>query len=171
MLNHLPDQIPVLLITGRSGSGKTTLIEKLVATFAKRGIRVGAIKRTHHIVMIDKEGKDSERFHKAGAEPVILASDTFLGYMSRPSTKPELSELVAMFAGKVDIIVVEGFQRELVPRLVFLGEIESVGEEDDGMTIAYITDKPSVETIYDRPLFSRDNAELIAEYIERKVLR
>jgi molybdopterin-guanine dinucleotide biosynthesis protein B len=61
-------------IVGLSGSGKTTLIESLIRLYAGRGVRVAAIKHTHHPLNDRNEG-DTARFLRAGASPVILASD------------------------------------------------------------------------------------------------
>jgi molybdopterin-guanine dinucleotide biosynthesis protein MobB len=66
--------IRIAAITGRSGSGKTTLIESMIRDATARGIRVAAIKHTHHTVNDERRG-DTERFLAAGAEAVILAGE------------------------------------------------------------------------------------------------
>jgi len=58
---------PVLGIAGWSGSGKTTLLERLIPALARRGVRVGVIKQTHHDFELDRPGKDSHRLRQAGA--------------------------------------------------------------------------------------------------------
>jgi molybdopterin-guanine dinucleotide biosynthesis protein B len=65
-------------IVGLSGSGKTTLIESLIRVYVSRGLRVAAIKHTHHPVNdrdYDPNKGDTARFLRAGARPVILAGD------------------------------------------------------------------------------------------------
>ena len=59
---------------GYSNSGKTTLIERLIQELVSRGKKVSAIKQSGHPVSLDTEGKDTHRFSKAGADPVILSS-------------------------------------------------------------------------------------------------
>lgn len=61
-------------IVGLSGSGKTTLIESLIRLYAARGLRVAAIKHTHH-PLNDRDEGDTARFLRAGASPVILAGE------------------------------------------------------------------------------------------------
>ena len=62
----------VAAITGYSGAGKTTLITQLIARYVAAGLRVGAIKHTHHHLNDENRG-DTARMRAAGAEPVILA--------------------------------------------------------------------------------------------------
>jgi molybdopterin-guanine dinucleotide biosynthesis protein B len=62
----------VAAITGFSGAGKTTLITQLIARYVAEGLRVGAIKHTHHHLNEENRG-DTARMRAAGAEPVILA--------------------------------------------------------------------------------------------------
>lgn len=62
----------VAAITGYSGAGKTTLITQLIARYVAEGLRVGAIKHTHHHLNEENRG-DTARMRAAGADPVILA--------------------------------------------------------------------------------------------------
>ena len=62
----------VAAITGYSGAGKTTLLTQLIARYVAEGLRVGAIKHTHHHLNEENRG-DTARMRAAGAEPVILA--------------------------------------------------------------------------------------------------
>lgn len=62
----------VAAITGYSGAGKTTILTQLIARYVAEGLRVGAIKHTHHHLNEENRG-DTARMRAAGAEPVILA--------------------------------------------------------------------------------------------------
>ena len=64
-----------LAITGPSRSGKTTLIVELIRELVARGVRVAAIKHTHHPLNDDATRGDSGAFLAAGAHPVLLAGD------------------------------------------------------------------------------------------------
>ena len=102
----------VFAITGFSGSGKTTLIVRLIEHFVREGLRVGAIKHTHHPVNHEDRG-DTGRFRRAGAEPVILAGAAEAVLFDRDGTRqfayerPE--ELLQHFA--TDVVLVEGFKQ------------------------------------------------------------
>ena len=52
-------------VTGWKNSGKTGLMERLVAEFTARGLRVSTVKHAHHVFDVDHKGKDSYR-HRAG---------------------------------------------------------------------------------------------------------
>ena len=67
-------QIPAISIMGWSGSGKTAFIEKLIPQLRARGLRVGVLKHDSHRFDMDREGKDTWRFGRAGADVVAIAS-------------------------------------------------------------------------------------------------
>ena len=61
-------------VTGWKNAGKTGLMERLVAEFCRRGLRVSTLKHAHHSFDVDHSGKDSHRHRTAGASQVLLAS-------------------------------------------------------------------------------------------------
>lgn len=156
--------LPALAFSGPSGSGKTTLLEKLVVAISARGVRVGAIKRSHHMVDIDREGKDSYRFREAGANPVMIVSDGFIGYMEKLTAPADLKMLIGQFEGKTDIVLVEGFKGESIPRFVFVVD-GNFPEMNDDITGFIVDDTASGENMEGKPVFHRDNADGVAEWI------
>jgi len=99
---------------GNSGAGKTTLIERLIARFARAGLRVAAIKHAHHGFDIDRPGKDSYRFRAAGARQVLIASGQRWALLSdehAPLAAPG-SELQRQLArlDPCDLVLVEGYR-------------------------------------------------------------
>jgi len=103
--------VKVAAITGFSGSGKTTLITALIERYTGDGLRVGAIKHTHHPLNEEDRG-DTGRFRAAGAEPVILArvgeAVIFSSAGTRRVTYDQPRDLLAHF--DTDIVLVEGFK-------------------------------------------------------------
>ena len=98
-------KIPVLGFSGFSGCGKTTLIEKLIPLLKKKGLKVAVIKHDGHDFDMDKEGKDTYRFSKAGADTVMISSVSKSARLNNyPMSLEEMSEGV----GNADIILVEG---------------------------------------------------------------
>ena len=101
----------VAAITGFSGSGKTTLITRLIERYTGEGLRVGAIKHTHHPLNEEDRG-DTGRFRAAGADPVILARTgeavMFSGAGTRRIAYERPGDLLAYF--DTDIVLVEGFK-------------------------------------------------------------
>ena len=120
ILGKLP---PLFGLAGWSGSGKTTLSTKLIRNFTKIGINVGTLKHAHHKFDIDKPGKDSYNLRKAGAKPVIISSKERFALIQENDQNEEKSlfKMLEMFSkepiNKCDIIVVEGYKNENIPKL------------------------------------------------------
>ena len=120
ILGKLP---PFFGLAGWSGSGKTTLSTKLIRNFTKIGINVGTLKHAHHKFDIDKPGKDSYNLRKAGAKPVIISSKERFALIQENDQDEEKSlfKILEMFSkepiNKCDIIVVEGYKNENIPKL------------------------------------------------------
>ena len=73
-------------VVGWKNSGKTGLVERLVAEFTARGLRVATLKHAHHSVDVDQEGRDSHRHRVAGAGQVLLASSKRWALIGTPVT-------------------------------------------------------------------------------------
>jgi len=101
----------VAAITGWSGSGKTTLIVESIARLVAQGVRVAAIKHTHH-PLNDRDEGDTARFRAAGARPVILAGDGEAVVFSENPTRVVYNDprdLLAHLNG-AEVVLVEGFK-------------------------------------------------------------
>ena len=99
----------IVKFIGYSGSGKTTLIEKIVKRLSSEGIKVATVKHDVHGLDIDKEGKDSYRYSKAGANVSIVSSPdmTVFKYHKKLSLNDIISKI-----DNVDLIIVEGYSSE-----------------------------------------------------------
>ena len=53
-------------VTGWKNAGKTGLMERLVAEFCRRGLRVSTLKHAHHSFDVDHPGKDSTGIAQRG---------------------------------------------------------------------------------------------------------
>ena len=113
--------VPILGFCAYSGTGKTTLLTQLIPLLKAQGLRLAVIKHTHHVIDVDKPGKDSYRMREAGAEQVILASKQRLIVMRElPQAHDEalLADALATIpAGSADLILIEGFKHEPFPRI------------------------------------------------------
>lgn len=113
--------VPILGFCAYSGTGKTTLLTQLIPLLKAQGLRLAVIKHTHHVIDVDKPGKDSYRMREAGAEQVILASKQRLIVMRElPQAHDEAllaDALAAIPAGSADLILIEGFKHEPFPRI------------------------------------------------------
>jgi molybdopterin-guanine dinucleotide biosynthesis protein MobB len=110
---------PVVSIVAKSGTGKTTLLEKLIAELKRRGYTVGAIKHDAHRFDIDREGKDSWRLTRAGADTMLITSPAKLAMVkqNRAGVEPSLAEAIAVYCSDLDIVLTEGFKKSSMPKI------------------------------------------------------
>ncbi|MCT6516350.1 MULTISPECIES: molybdopterin-guanine dinucleotide biosynthesis protein MobB [Enterobacterales] len=159
--------LPLLGITAWSGTGKTTLLKQLIPQLRKREIRVGMIKHTHHDMDVDKPGKDSYELRKAGADQTLVASQQRWALMTETPELPELDlyYLASRFdADKLDLILVEGFKSETIPKIALYRHINERNFNDllDEHVIAVASD---CDLSVDFPLLDINAPEAIAEFI------
>ena len=156
---------PVFIFVGHSGSGKTTLVEKLLPELTTRGLRLATIKHAHHKVELDKEGKDSWRYKKAGAVMSMLVTSNELQIVADAVDRREPGQLAERFLGEADMVLAEGFS--LAPG----DKIEILRREcgkpprcaiEDGL-IAIVTD---MDEIYPQlPHFDLDDIAGLADFL------
>jgi molybdopterin-guanine dinucleotide biosynthesis protein B len=109
----------VVAVVGASGAGKTSLLEQLLPALRARGLAVGAVKHASHGFEADRPGKDSQRLYGAGADAVALVSAAQIATFA-PSAPggPRLADALAALPAGLDLVLVEGFSWEPVPRVV-----------------------------------------------------
>ena len=160
----------VIGLAGWSGSGKTTLAERLIGVLTARGHDVATIKHAHHRFDADVQGKDSYRHRIAGARQVLVSSAmrSVLFVEHETSGDRSLDELLAALA-PADIVLVEGFKREPIPKIEIHREALSkqlLWPEDEWI-IAIATDKTLEPLIDGAPeiVLDLNNAHAIADLI------
>ncbi len=165
---------PVISIVAQSGTGKTTLLEKLIFELKQRGYRVGAIKHDAHCFDIDREGKDSWRLTRAGADTMLITSPKKLAMVKQypAEQEPTLAESVGAYCGDVDIVLTEGFKKSSMPKI----EVHRRACSDrllcrddayDGTLVAVASD--SMLDI-DVPLYDIDDAMGLCDFIVERYL-
>lgn len=108
---------PVVAIVGWRKSGKTTLVERLVRILTDRGLNVATVKHAHHSFDIDHPGTDSARHRAAGARQVAIVSRARVAMIAEHGGRePPLSGVLARL-GPCDLVLIEGYKREPVPKI------------------------------------------------------
>lgn len=116
--------IPIYSFVAFSGTGKTTMLEQLVRELKRRGLRVAVVKHDAHDFEIDKEGKDSWRMSRAGADTVAIVSSEKAAIMENRQIGFE--ELLDRLEN-VDIILTEGYKTGKYPKIALCREASGNG--------------------------------------------
>lgn len=156
-------------ITGWKNAGKTTLTARLVEHLAAQGFRVSTIKHAHHAADIDREGTDSYKHREAGATEVMLATPSRFALMHElrdgqaELSLPELLE----WMGPADLILVEGYKRDPIPKIMILREQDDAGTalEKIPNIAAFVSEKPELVADAGKPVFGIDDISAIAAFI------
>ncbi|MGC4115941.1 MAG: molybdopterin-guanine dinucleotide biosynthesis protein B [Myxococcales bacterium] len=106
-------EVKLVAFVGPSGVGKTRLLVRLVSALTRRGLRVAAIKHSHH-QGFDKPGSDSSKLREAGALGVALMGRSELAWFGPPLEDPR--SLAPLFVG-ADVVLCEGFKHSDLPRI------------------------------------------------------
>lgn len=101
------DYLPAFGVCGWSGSGKTSVIEEVTRRLTDRKLNVAVIKHDVHGLSIDHEGKDSDRFFKAGADVIMRGPKQSFLRAHRTGDSP-LLEVLELVCPYYDVILVEG---------------------------------------------------------------
>lgn len=172
---------PLVCIVGKKKSGKTTTVLELVAELRRRGYRVMTIKHGHHFDL-DREGTDSFR-HRAegGAERVVLAGPGQFGVAGSWPDGVEAGprELAARYLADADVVVVEGFKGEHLPKIEIFRRaaherpVFDPADPSAGEYIGAITDDADYAARVPFPTVPTDHPVLAAwlgDLVEGKVL-
>lgn len=155
-------------ISGWSGAGKTTLIRKLIAAFTARGLAVGTIKHSHHL--LDFAGAEADALLAAGAGEIVLASPSRWALLQAcpDEARPGVADLAARMAG-LDLLLVEGFKYSRHPRLEVWDEALAKPPlaVTDHSVLAVVSDDPVSGPGHEVARFRRDDIEMIASFIEK----
>ena len=156
-----------IAFVGDSDSGKTTLLERLIPVMAARGLAVASVKHASHGFDADRPGKDSHRLYGSGAQAVAVISDSQIAtFERRDADHPaSLEEALETLPEGLDLVLVEGFGWEPIPRLVLVppDRLPRREHRESGPVLRVIRVPES--TPEEKPAFSDDLVYSIASEI------
>ncbi len=150
ILRSLAGSPPMISVAGWSGTGKTTFLEQLIPALKQRGLRVAVVKHSHHPAQPEHPDKDTARLRRSGADAVLFWN----GFFQPEAIRAQLPD--------TDLILVEGFKSEPIPKLALHRMGTPVYSPEDTTVIAHITDKPLVTS---RPQLGWNQSDLCAEQL------
>lgn len=157
-----PTNIPIIGFSAWSGTGKTTLLEQLIRYYKGKGLRLAVLKHDAHEFEIDHEGKDSWRFTQAGADLTLISSATKTALVEQGEHSFEQN---LAFIHDVDLILVEGYKRQPIPRVGICRKATGKGLPDRPETyLAIATDDESLDTGA-VPTFPLDDISALGEHL------
>jgi molybdopterin-guanine dinucleotide biosynthesis protein MobB len=106
----------LIAICGWKNSGKTTLIEQLIPRLLRQGLRVAVIKHDTHGIEVDRPGKDSDRFYKAGANVLLKGPGEEMVHRHLEE-EPPLHEAIDRLLPSHDLVIVEGHKGTPLPKI------------------------------------------------------
>jgi len=121
----------IIEFMGFSKSGKTASIESLIKYLSKHH-KVSAIKHIHiDNFSIDTEGKNTWRFSKAGADPIVSLSNDETAFITKIhlslNSILKIIDIITQeneHIGKLDYLLVEGVWDNSHPKFVMLKKVE-----------------------------------------------
>ena len=164
--------VPVVGVVGRHNSGKTTFLLTLLPLLVSRGLRVGYLKHAHAGFEIDRPEKDSYRARRTGVLQTIVTGGGQTAVIDDAGDVP-LTQVIERYArDDLDLIVVEGFKREHMPKIEVARRAISAGElvcDDDPLLLGVVSDFEPPRR--DVPHFAPHDAAAVADLIWSAVLR
>ncbi len=163
----------IICIVGKKKSGKTTFLEKLIPELRALGVSVGAVKHDAHTFDIDREGKDSWRLKRAGAETVVVSSPERIAMIKSVDHELTLDEMAkALFSDK-HVVLTEGYFKSNHPKIeVHRGDEHKYplcnrDNQAEKKLLAMVTDR---DVDADVPKFDPEDAKGVAAHIARSSL-
>ena len=136
----------------------------------RRGYRVGTIKHDVHGFEMDREGKDTWRHRKAGAQTIAIASPSMLATIRETAAEMSLEQIAGRFFWDEDLLITEGYKQSHFPKIeIFRTAIEArpICTPQDNL-LAMVTDD---EVQVDVPRFRFDQVSGVADLIEERFLK
>jgi molybdopterin-guanine dinucleotide biosynthesis protein B len=119
---------------------------------------------------MDREGKDTWRLRRAGAEVIAISSPDQLASIRSTDREMSLEEIAGRFFWSEDILITEGFKRAHYPKIeVFRSALEPKPICGPGDNLIALVSDDAVDIQI--PKFSSTDWRGVAAFIEKRYLR
>ena len=148
----------IIGVVGWKGAGKTQVVEHVVRALDARGYVVGTVKHVHDVLLAEP-AKDSARHLDAGAARTVAAGGGLSVVLSREDR--DLEQVAAQYLALCDCVVVEGFKRTAIPKIVVLSEGSGLPDGIESIVaIVYRGDRPD-----GYPAYTIDQTDDLCEFL------
>jgi len=145
----------ILGVYGPRNSGKTALIEKLIQELSPK-YTIATVKHIYERdFSLDSSGTDTWRHGKAGSKLVVASSNIETAFLLKKVTTLREIQTVMKKVMPIDLILVEGFRGEDIPK-VSIGKVKeeknTIFRYQDNFEdiVGYISDEILTERIYEK---------------------
>ncbi|AQS06595.1 molybdopterin-guanine dinucleotide biosynthesis protein B [Clostridium beijerinckii] len=171
-LNKSNELKVISIVATKSGTGKTTLIEALIPILKEKNYNIGVLKHDAHKFEIDKEGKDSYRFVKAGADRMVISSKEKIAMIEKLKEEKDLEEILELFIG-MDLVIIEGYKNNGYPKIeVHRKEVDQklLCENESLNRMKFLAVATDEKLNLDIEQLDINDVNKIAEFIEDEVI-
>ncbi len=156
----------IVAIVGRSNSGKTRLVTRLIKELRARHYHVATIK---HAQELDFEaGKDSQVHLEFGSECTVLVGPDRIVTFKPFTSEPSVENLAKLIGVGLDIVLVEGFKKSSLPKMVVHRNPGEPMLENLTNVVAVVTEFALDEKVRQ---FKPDDIAEIANFLEESFIK
>lgn len=161
LVGEVLELAPLISFIGRHNSGKTTVLTGVISNLSSAGYKVALIKHAHHGLEIEAS-QDSEILLEAGADFVMASSPQLSIQYQRYKEEPDFAHIIKNIPEDMDLIIVEGFKKEVLPKIEVLRHDIDTTPMLLPQTLALISDFPIQTGL---PVFDNHDIEAITRFI------
>jgi molybdopterin-guanine dinucleotide biosynthesis protein B len=176
----------IIGIVGYKDTGKTGVVEGLIGYFRGKGLSVGTIKHIDHDSSLQPLNTDSKRHLDAGAGAVVAVGENVIEILKaggsglgggtpeavygQPggSQTRDLRATGAAYLADCDLVIVEGFKKEAIPKVAVISDDAGVLDEAKNV-VAVVSAGKKPDGI---PCFGSDETDKLGEHLlENEILK
>lgn len=159
----------IIQITGYKNSGKTTLSTKIIETFTETGLKVGSLKHHGHGgIPLGFSNTDSEKHRRAGAAIAGVEGEGVFQFSAPDLSLEQMIDFYCFM--KIDVLVVEGFKDQSLPKLVLLSRKRDQLLLDRVKNIKAVVSPFTLEEAAAYPTFKPDETDALLSWLKQDMI-